>query len=402
MRGVATADLHLGFAGAGRLINGRNARELDVEAAWSRVVDNIIEADPDLVTIAGDIFHHPRVTMHAVKAFRDGILRIVRETRAFVIIEQGNHDAARTAGAMSPICIPDDYERVFVVLEPTRIPLTIERTGEKVSVACFPFVALGTQVAYKVEPDPDADVNVLLVHAAVKGSDDDALPYFYGGAGALDIGREADRWDVVAVGDFHEFRLLHPTRLAFYSGSIERTSSDIWKEKAEKGVVVYDTANGDMRLLTHVTRPVIDRALNDFDEDQGDYIITSGSGAVGVNFCLARLLTANPDEFDESVEDAIVRLVVPDFPRAEKESIDWNLVRELKQRALHFQLDLRFAKRVEDEVRDRRTGGARTLADEAAAFFADQRPEVRDLALRYLGIDQVAEVLEPELAEVAA
>lgn len=396
------ADLHLGFTGAGRVTNGRNVREMDVEAAWIRAVDNAIEAQPDLITIAGDCFHNPRVSMHAVTAFRDGIRRLVGFTTAHIIILQGNHDAARTASSKSPIWIPSDYERVHVVLEPTRIPLVVDRTGERLSVACFPYVALGTQVAYKVEPDPDADVNVLLVHAAVKGSDGDLLPYFYGGAGALDIGREADRWDVVAVGDFHEFRILHPTRLAFYSGSIERTSSDIWKEKAEKGVVVYDTANGDMRLLTHATRPVIDRALNDFDEDHGAYTIAYDSNAVGVNNCLARLLTANPDEFDESVEDAIVRLVVPDFPRAEKESIDWNLVRELKQRALHFQLDLRFAKRAEDEVRDRRTGGARTLADEAAAFFADQRPEVRDLALRYLGIDQVAEVVEPELAEVAA
>ena len=39
---------------------GRNQRELDVEHAWSRVVDAVVARDPDLVTIAGDVFHHPR------------------------------------------------------------------------------------------------------------------------------------------------------------------------------------------------------------------------------------------------------------------------------------------------------------------------------------------------------
>jgi DNA repair exonuclease SbcCD nuclease subunit len=387
MRGIALADLHLGFSGTAREINGRNARERDVEAAWRRAVDNIIARQPDLVTVAGDIFHHPRVSMHAVTAFRDGIRRISQETSAHVVIIQGNHDAPRSAATRTPIVIPDDYERVYVILEPTRIPLVIERTGERVAVACFPFVALGADVAFKVEPDPTADINILLVHAAVKGSDTgDALPYFYGGAGALDIGREANLWDVIAVGDFHEFTRLHPTRLAFYSGSIERTSSNIWPEAKPKGVVAYDTETGDLELVEHETRTVRDLMLGDYDEGS-----VLDINADVVNRALARI------HEEPATQDAIVRLRVPEFPRAERDQIDWQLVRELKQQCLHFHLDVRYTKSGAVEVADRRAEGAsRTMADAARDFFASDRPGVRDVVLRYLGLDQDEPAADPE------
>lgn len=394
MRGAALSDLHLGFRAFPATIDGRNAREVDVEHAWAAAVQQVIDAQPDLVTIAGDVVHHPRVGTHAVKAWRDGVRRIVEETTAHVIVIQGNHDAGRTAEVLTPIVLPDDLPRVHIVTEPRRIH--VETPTGVAAVACFPFVSRGNGEAYKLEPDPEADVNVLLMHAAVKGSaDGDTLPYFYGGGDeALDIGREADRWDVVAVGDYHEFTRLHPSRLAFYSGSIERTSSNIWVEHAPKGWVLYDTDTGEMEFREVPTRGMHDDAL---EGDPAGPVTT----AAAVNDRLAKI-SAN-----EGHQDSIVRLRVDQFPRDERADVDWALVRELKRSCLHFYLDLRFRARATEELGDRRDRKVSSLAEEFAAFFALDEEAVRRIAERYLELEAEAEDLaesspERELEESVA
>lgn len=369
MKGAAVSDLHLGFRAFAATAGGRNQREIDVERAWSAAVDRIIEADPELATVAGDVVHHPRVGTHGVKAWRDGVRRIVEETEATVIAIQGNHDAGRTAEVLTPLVLPDDYARVYIVTEPRRI--RVNGLHETIAVACLPFVALGEDVTYRLDPDPDADVNVLVIHAPVNTSAEGAerLPVFYAGDTSLDVDRLAERFDVIAAGDYHEFHRLHPEHLAFYSGSIERTSSNIWPEDPRKGVVLYDTDTGEMELREVPTRHVVDRT---FAEVHGG--------------------TPTADALNEVLEswtgvwpDAIARLVVDDFPREDRGDVDWSLVRELKRECLHFQLDLRFRARGEVAVRDRREREARTLLDDARDFFADDEEPVRDRALAYLG-----------------
>lgn len=370
MKGIATSDLHLGFRAFAATECGRNARELDVERAWGRVVDNIIAQQPDLVTVAGDVFHHPRPSMFAVKAWRDGVRRIVADTDAWVVAVVGNHDAGRTAEALSPVVIPDDLEQFHVATSPERFHLETY-TGFSVAVACFPFVSLGAEQAYRLAPDRSADINVLLVHAAVKASPNgEMLPFFYGGAGALDISSGAEQFDLVAVGDFHEYRRLHPRELAFYSGAIERTTCNIWQEQLPKGVIAYDVLSREWELIPHETRPVFDLNAADFpDVDEPNLVLAA--------------IAESP-----LYKDAIVRLVFREFPRAERELIDWSLVRELKSRCLHFQLDLQWAERSSRlAVREAPVTAARPLEDDAADFFRADAPAVRDCAFGYLGLD---------------
>ena len=387
MIGVALADLHLGFRSFTKEVGGRNLREQDVEKAWEEAVERVIHANPDLVTIAGDIFHHPRVSTYAVRSFVNGLLRLSNETTAEIVVAQGNHDAGRTSDVLTPLVMGEHLDRVHIVTTPERLEFGMH--GEMVSVTVFPFVAREGGDNYRLEPDPSADVNVLVMHAAVKGAaEGDTLPYFYGSGQSLDVGREADRWDVVACGDYHEFTRLHPTRLAFYSGSLERTSSNIWQEKAPKGFVAYDTATGDMELV-----PVGNRNMIDLEFDGHPVTVAST-----LNEELNRLVD-DPD----ALAGFIVRLKVDDFPRSDREHIDWGAVRTLKERCAHFYLDIRYGKRGPGDLGDRRAReGALSLAEEATRFLADDDEAVRALVLHYLDATADAEDIEDGTEEEAA
>ena len=55
------ADVHLGFRQYHRQTpQGINQREADVAQAFRRAVDDVIAARPDLVVVAGDLFHSVR------------------------------------------------------------------------------------------------------------------------------------------------------------------------------------------------------------------------------------------------------------------------------------------------------------------------------------------------------
>jgi DNA repair exonuclease SbcCD nuclease subunit len=400
VKGAALSDLHLGFRAFPSVTGGRNTREQDVEAAWRTAVDQIIATlEPgEVVTIAGDIFHHPRVSDFAKKAFLDGVRRLLAHGLV-VIILQGNHDAGRTADVLTPIMLAEGMgERLYVVTEPERIRVCIhpkdkgawvhpDECEAHVSVACFPFVTRAAAETYRLDPDPEADFNILVMHAAVNGdAGGDTLPYFYGGDQALDVGREADRWDVIHCGDYHEFRRLHPTRCVFYPGSIERTSSNIWAEEAPKGWVLWDVSEGTMEF-----REIPGRPMRDIEASWP----MEGPSAEVLNLELSELAE------DPEIAGAIVRLKVDDFPKAERDHIDQELVRKLRGICTHFYLDLRYAKAEFTDIGDRRDRErGMTLAAEANAFFAEDPEDVRSLAIGYLGIE--ADVEEVEEAEEVA
>lgn len=389
MRIAILADVHLGKRQFSGTTDGRNTREIDTENAWYHAVRVIAELSPDLVLICGDIFDHPRVSDFAKKAFIVGLWDIHLHTRAPMVILQGNHDAGRTAEVLTPLRLPDGLiDKLHIVTTPKRLNLHIG--GQVVSVSCFPFVVRGEDKAYQLEPDPDADVNILALHASVKGSaDGDSLPHFYGsGDQALDVAREVDRWDLIAVGDFHEFTRLHPTALACYPGSLERTSSNIWQEQAPKGFVMADTESGTLEFHEVETRPMFDYDLDDVLGGSLEVVVPD---ADSVNECLKNFVAS------DFLADALVRLKVDDFPREEREHVDWSLVRELKGSCEHMYLDIRYGTRVVPGLGDRRDRrGGMSLAEEAVSFFKEDEEPVRRCAFGYLEIEADVEEVTAE------
>ena len=61
------ADLHLGYRAYHRLApGGVNQRERDVSEALGRAIEQVIEMRPDLVLVAGDVFHTVRPSNSAI------------------------------------------------------------------------------------------------------------------------------------------------------------------------------------------------------------------------------------------------------------------------------------------------------------------------------------------------
>src|SRR3954462_13752971 len=99
MRLVHLADIHLGFRQYQRQTPaGINQREADVAASMRRVIDKVIELKPDLVLIAGDVFHTVRPTNPAIL---HAFIQFSRLTASLpgtrVVMVAGNHDTPRSA-----------------------------------------------------------------------------------------------------------------------------------------------------------------------------------------------------------------------------------------------------------------------------------------------------------------
>jgi len=126
------------------------------------------------------------------------------------------------------------------------------------------------------------------------------------------------------------------------------------------------------------------------DYDLGDFDLPPGVGADKVNECLDELARFS------NIEHAIVRFKVDAFPRAEREHINWALVRTLKSYCTHFYLDFRFKKNEVENLGDNREKKGISLAEEAVAFLRDDPEEVRACAVHFLDLEAEVEDAEVE------
>ena len=328
MRLVHLADLHLGFRQYHRLTpTGINQREADVAYAFRRAIDHAITLAPDIVVIAGDVFHTVRPMNPAII---DAFTQFARLTTALpdaiVVMVAGNHDRPR---ATETGCILKLFTKLgihVVVDEPRRIPFP----DRDLSILAVPDL---TGPRPDLSPDPSARHNVLVMHGEVEG----VLPHGGGDRAAMEIPRSAlaaSRWSYIALGHYHVHQRIEDN--AYYSGSLEYTSTDPWSELEEearldlegKGFIEFDLDDGEhtfhhippIRALVSL-RPIAARGLSAAELDAA--IRDACAGCEG------------------GIEEKIVRLVVRDVPRHIVRELDTRALRELKRRAMHFQLDTR-------------------------------------------------------------
>lgn len=352
MRLVHLSDIHLGFRQYQRqAATGINQRETDVAIALRRVIDTVIDLRPDLVLIAGDVFHTVRPTnpaiLHAFLQF-SRMMQMLPDTT--VVMVAGNHDTPRTAETG---CIL----RLFAPLGIT----VVEGDAKRIPVPQHDLMILAVpdmpDRRPALNPDPTAKYNILLLHGEIEGvlprdgRELDRLP--------MAITQEelgAERWDYVALGHYHVYRSVGPN--AFYSGSVDYTSTNPWGELAEereagiagKGIIEHDLAKKTHKFhAIPPSRPWVDLAP------------LSGAGLSPAS--LDEAIRDALESCDGGIDGKVVRLVVRDVPRHILRELDHKAIREYKRKALHFHLDTRRPEIVRPEKGQAAPGRRASLAD---------------------------------------
>lgn len=330
MRLVHLADLHLGFRQFHRLTPaGINQRETDVADAFRRAIDRTIELEPGIIVIAGDVFHSVRPMNPAiVSAFREFQRLVQALPRTPIVMVAGNHDQPR---ATETGCILRLFSRlgIHVVVD---APERLSFPEHELSVLAVPEMAGRIP---ELAPDPDARRNVLVLHGEVAG----VLPPHIAASerAAIEIPREALHaadWSYIALGHLHVHRPVASN--AYYSGSIEYTSSNPWGELQEerdaglpgKGFIERDLESGS-HIFHHIpsNRRLVDLAA----------IHARGMTAEELDTAIRERM----EGCDGGIDDCVVRLVVRDVPRHIVRELDHRALRDYKRRALHLNLDAR-------------------------------------------------------------
>ncbi|MEO6779265.1 MAG: exonuclease SbcCD subunit D [Gemmatimonadaceae bacterium] len=335
MRLVHLADLHVGYRQYQRLTaGGINQREADVGATFRRAIDRVIELAPDFVLIAGDVFHSVRPSNPAIlHAFQQFSRLASALPDAHIVMVAGNHDTPRTAETG---CILRLFSPLGIhVVEGAAQRLEFPESG--VSVLAVPDVPDGVPA---LTPNPAARRNILLLHGEIEGVLPDYVRQME--RATIEISRDAlsaSRWDYVALGHYHVHREVAPN--AYYAGSVDYTSSNPWGEIREereaglydpvrggKGIIEWDLDSGTHRFHPlSVARPLIDLPRVD------------GSGMTAAELDAAVLESVESSRV--VIDDNVVRLVITDVPRHVARQMDPKAVRDIKRRALFFNLDVR-------------------------------------------------------------
>jgi DNA repair protein SbcD/Mre11 len=328
MRLVHLSDLHLGYRQYQRLTPaGINQREADVAAAFKTAIDKTIALEPDLVLIAGDLFHTVRPSNPAILHAFMQFTRLQKALpHATIVLVAGNHDLPRTSETG---CILRLFAQLGLRVIDTAAG-RIDLTDRGVSILAVPDIPgpLPSLVA-----NPAARYNVLLLHGVVQG----LLPEWFTASDRArtevtieDLTRA--EWDYVALGHYHVYQRVR--RRAFYSGAIEYTSASPWGELyieregkiPGKGLIEHDLATGK-----HVFHE-IPAARKHIDVEP---IPSFGLAPSEIDHKIAAVMSK------VDLDGNIVRVVLKDVQRHVVRELNHAALREYQRRALHFQLDAR-------------------------------------------------------------
>lgn len=384
------ADPHLGIRQYHRqTAGGINQREHDVANAFRAAVDGVIAERPELVLVAGDLFHSVRPgNASIIFAFRQFQRLLGALPGTPVVLIAGNHDTPRSAETGSIFGLFEDMG--------VRVATTDARRFEfpelDLSLLAVPHQALVGGERPALRPEGSARRQVLVLHGDIEG----VMPASpgvqeYGGAVVTPIELGAEHWSYVALGHYHVQREVAPR--SWYAGSLDYVSSNPWGELREersrdiagKGWLLVDPDTGrvERRLLPSPRR------FLDLEPIAG-----MGLSPAELDAAIAERLGTVPGGLGASV----VRLVVRDVPRHVARSLDHSAIRALRAEALHLQLDIRRPE-VTREVGVGAPGRRQTLPGLVEGYL-EKRPLPAELDRREfvaLGVELV-ETAERELA----
>ncbi|HET9383778.1 MAG TPA: DNA repair exonuclease [Gemmatimonadales bacterium] len=382
------ADLHLGFRQFDRqTAKGANQREVDIAEAFRRAVDDILEQQPDLIVIAGDLFHSVRPTNAAILyCFRQLHRLRTGLPNSPIVVIAGEHDTPRSTETGSILRLYEALGVEIAVEDARRIVLP----RLDCAVLAVPQQALAKADRPALRPEPGGPtLNVLVTHGVYGGLGEERGTMEYGGA---ELTRELlapEKWDYIALGHYHTAQSVATN--AWYAGSLEYLPPNPWgqlqdeaaqraatkqkKERKGKGYLLVDLPGA------RVTFRAIEPARRHIDLP---FIQGAGLNAKELDAQIAERVGA------VKIDDQIVRLVVWDVERATARDLDHAAIRGYKARALNFQLDLRRPQARAPGAASGEPGLKRQTLAETVREFLGRRPldaELNRETFVKLGVD---------------
>ena len=331
---------------------------MDVQEAYRRAVDAILEREVDLVVHSGDVFDSVRPATHVIIGFLKQTARVTAHANIPYHVIAGNHETPRLRTTTAAL----EYANLVNGIPAHGFEMEyqpVEVGDVLVGITLVPHGALLATGA--ATPDRNADLNILVTHGMVPGLE--AKQHEMGEAN-LQSGMISGGFDYVALGHYHEFHEHRP--YAFYAGATERFG--FGEVDSVPGFAIVEFDGDGLAGVEHVpigTRPMLD--LPKISAREMD----------------AAELTEEIRHRTESVDldEAIVRLRVYDVRRGVASGIDRDLLRDLRRRCLNFSLEIHPEERFE-EVDGPATAVFGPLAEEFAAFVTARR-ERGDLEAKF-------------------
>lgn len=353
------SDTHLGYRSLSKEDpkTGVNQREVDIYLAFAHAMRAIQDASPDLVLITGDLFDKKVPSIWSLRrAFR--VLRTVQEARGGkpLILLGGNHDTPRTreSSAVFPL-----FEEIPGIKAIYGMPEQVQLPELDTSVMCVPAASAARLADENLKPEPDERFrfNILAVHGVLQGLFTyEYTPFFLPMSRVLD-----ERWDYIALGDYHDFRKV--SHNAAYAGATEFTTTNIWSENREKGWVWVEVEKGKHPVIRHRTVPtrrVV--SLPDIDASQ----CHSSEEAIEKALEEAR---------QEGIANALVRVRILNLPYAERARA-YRAIADGMADAFHVQVDFRAAHRAVPSASGQQTGtGIAQPIEERWRQFVEEHKE---------------------------
>jgi len=366
------ADLHLGFRQFDRQTSrGINQREWDVAEAFKRAVDDMLEQKPDLIVIAGDIFHSVRPTNAAILFFFRELHRLrTGLPNSPVVAIAGEHDTPRSTETGTILRLYEALGVEVAIEEARRIVLP----KLDCAVLAVPQQALANADRPALRPEAGGPtINILLTHGVYGGLGEERGTMEYGGAALSRELLAPEKWDYIALGHYHTAQSIAAN--AWYSGSLEYLPPNPWGQLQDEAAQQVSTKGKKLRKGKGYLLVELPGVRVDFRDiaPARRHIDLPSIQAAGLN---AKELDAKIAETvgKAKIDDQIVRLLVWDVDRATSRDLDHAAIRTYKARALNFQLDVRRPAAQRTTSAAGSTGPRRQTLSETVRDFLGRRP----------------------------
>lgn len=355
MKIVHVADLHIGYKAYNRLEkNGFNTREMDVLSAFQEALEKISRINPDLIIFAGDIFHKPRPSNFSLFVAIKFLQRFRTQCNAPLLIIGGNHEMTKSTESGSVL---NFFEAIIPNTKVVEKEIK-EISFNDINVLCVPYGAFSELEKNTLKPNKSFKYNILTLHGSYNSKKCPEISKNEHTALIEEENINGSEWDYVALGHYHKFTELEKN--IYYSGAIERTSSNVWQEANDpKGFIEYDLAAKELKFHNLQTP----RKVYDIKRINAESLT-----AEDINLRIEDEVSKIKD-----FETSIIRMTIENIDPLAIRNLDYAKIREYRKKAVHFMLnfikkDVNLAFDAEANSFEKRKNLKETLEEELQVF----------------------------------